>query len=273
VEQLGQTGAETLMIRLGGIYTLEQIARDSPEYRRPIWELLTAYIRQQVPWRESDAREAHEALSEQPSGTIIALPAPKPRADIQAIVMMLGNRDMWNVGQYERVDYDLHGTNLQGVDLAGAHLRGVDLSGAYLEGAHLNHADLAYADLARAQCYGADLHSANLREAWLRNAYLIEAELGNADLREAHLEHANLYKACLEYADLREAHLEHALLSEASLEGANLQGAHLEGARLVRSVGLTQAQLATAITDAKTQLPAGLQEGSIDDPRSATDAD
>jgi hypothetical protein len=46
-----QLGADRLDLRLGGIYALERIARDSPPDRATIGEVLTAYIRHRSPGR------------------------------------------------------------------------------------------------------------------------------------------------------------------------------------------------------------------------------
>ena len=47
VEQLGSDKLET---RLGGIYTLERIARESEREYWPIMETLTAFVREHAPW-------------------------------------------------------------------------------------------------------------------------------------------------------------------------------------------------------------------------------
>ena len=47
VEQLGD---DKLEVRLGGIYTLERIARESERDYWPIMETLTAYVRERAPW-------------------------------------------------------------------------------------------------------------------------------------------------------------------------------------------------------------------------------
>src|SRR5262249_8013579 len=46
IDQLGQQGPEKLDIRIGAVYALEQIARDSAELHWPIMEVLTAYLRE-----------------------------------------------------------------------------------------------------------------------------------------------------------------------------------------------------------------------------------
>jgi hypothetical protein len=47
IEQLGATNLE---VRLGGIYALERVARDSERDHWPIMEIFTAYIREHAPW-------------------------------------------------------------------------------------------------------------------------------------------------------------------------------------------------------------------------------
>ncbi|MBI2881185.1 MAG: hypothetical protein HYY21_06330 [Candidatus Tectomicrobia bacterium] len=49
IEQLGNQ--ESLEVRLGGIYALERIARDSRRDHWPIMEVLTAFVREKAPLR------------------------------------------------------------------------------------------------------------------------------------------------------------------------------------------------------------------------------
>jgi hypothetical protein len=55
IAQLGEQDPEKLAVRLGGIYALERIARESKEDHWPIMEMLTAYVRENAPWLEKDA--------------------------------------------------------------------------------------------------------------------------------------------------------------------------------------------------------------------------
>jgi len=43
---VGQLDDERLQVRLGSIYTLREIARDFPDLTTPVFELLSAYIRE-----------------------------------------------------------------------------------------------------------------------------------------------------------------------------------------------------------------------------------
>src|SRR5215213_10062077 len=71
---IDQLGSEKLEIRLGGIYSLERIARESEEDHWPIMEVLTAYV------REAAHRDAHKGES------------THPESDIQAIMTVLRRR-------------------------------------------------------------------------------------------------------------------------------------------------------------------------------------
>jgi hypothetical protein len=81
INQLGETGPENLAIRLGGIYAMERIAKDSEWDHWPIMEILTAYVREHAP------RKEEEQNNQLPWGI-----RPKLAADIQAILMVIGRR-------------------------------------------------------------------------------------------------------------------------------------------------------------------------------------
>src|SRR5215813_1951164 len=233
IDQIDYTKA--VEVRLGGIYALERIARDSPETDHwPIMEVLTAYVREHAQWTE--AKPGSEESSDE----------ARPAVDIQAVLTVLSRRSQWyQNGELQCLDLrqtdlrraNLPSAHLEGASFGGAHLEAAALGGAHLEraylfAAHLEGANLGGAHLERAYLGGAHLEGANLFAAHLEGAYLPSAHLERASLGEAHLERANLGGAHLERANLGEAHLEGAHLFGAHLEGADLRGAHLEGADL-----------------------------------------
>jgi hypothetical protein len=174
--------------RLGGIYALERIARDSKRDHGPVMEVLTAFVRTaDMPEQEGDNER-------------------RPSVDVQTAITVIGRRRT----EQDVQPLDLRHGHLEGTDLVGAHLEGAYLADAYLEGANLEDAHLQ----------GANLGGAHLKEASLWHAYL-----EGAFLLAAHLEGAHLGAAHLEGADLAEAHLEGAHLGGAHLEGADLKGA------------------------------------------------
>ncbi len=223
IEQLGDSSK--LDVRLGGIYALERIARDSADDHRTIMEVLTAFLRE----HSREATQAQGSATQKDAGRRL-------RTDLQAVATVLGRRRREYEG--ERDQLDLGGVHLEGAILRGAHLEGADLRGAHLEradlvGAHLEEAFLMGARLEEAFLMGARLERAILRGAHLEGAILRGAHLEGADLRGAHLERADLVGAHLEEAFLRGANLEGAFLMGARLERADLVGARLEGAILM----------------------------------------
>ena len=149
-----QLGAEKLDVRIGGIYALERVARDSKRDHPTVMEVLTAFIRV----------HSHEQWSgPYPDGD----PEAKwTRPDIQAAVTVVTRRD---------AKRDIRKIDLGVADLGGADLSGADLSGADLRGTDFRAADLSYVDLT-----GADLRGANLNFANLDGANLDGANFGTA---------------------------------------------------------------------------------------------
>jgi uncharacterized protein YjbI with pentapeptide repeats len=286
IDQLGKVedGQKLFEIRVGGIYALERIARESEEDYWPIMEILTAYVRQNARLpseagqeRTQDATDEQRAM-EKPRGKseITELSAPDP--DIQAIMTILRRRKRYYMHE-EPEPLDLSQTNLTEANLTGAYLTEAILSDAILHiadlsGANLSEANLYVADLSRANLSeanlsdailhiadlsGADLSEAGLSGAGLSGANLSGAYLPEANLSEAYLSGADFYGADLYRANLTEANLSEASLSEANLSEANLTGAHLSGADLSGAKNLIQEQLDQAEGDENTRLPPDLK--------------
>jgi hypothetical protein len=101
IEQLGATHddkSKNLELRLGGIYALERIARESERDHWSIMEVLTAYVRQHAPLRPEEAQQVEEdaAVEKKPEedsrGESGTAEAPVPAADIQAIITVIRRR-------------------------------------------------------------------------------------------------------------------------------------------------------------------------------------
>src|SRR5216683_1752521 len=195
-----QLGSDKLDVRIGGIYALERVARDSAKDQPTVMEVLTAFIREhsREPWPESDADSPEQERLTRP--------------DVQAAVTVVGRRDAKR--------------DILSIDLTGAHLAGAHLAGADLTAARLSHADLTGAHFD-----GANLPGAHLPRAWLSRAGLTGAYLRNADLAGAHFDGANLTRAGLSLAHLTGADLDGADLTDADLTDADLTDADLTGVR------------------------------------------
>ena len=182
-----QLGSDKLDVRIGGIYALERVARDSAKDHPTVMEVLTAFVREhsREPWPLPDPDDDEE-------------PARLTRPDVQAALSVVGRRDAKRDVQY---------IDLPRATLPRANLRGADLTGAVLTGAVLAGANLFGANLARANHNSAVLAGANLTHADLARANLDSADLTRADLARADLTGANLAGAHLTGAHLTGAHL------------------------------------------------------------------
>ena len=198
IEQLGH---EEIAIRLGGIYALERLAKDSEKDHGPIMEVLTAYVRENAPRNGEYAKKV----------------AAKPPTDIQAILTVIGRRE--TTGKNRRNDrLDLRHTHLAGVvildaDLQGADLQGADLNRTILVRANLTGVNLGWdlpnrTKLIVADLIGVDLSGANLSGADLSDTTLIGADLTDTLLSDA----KNLTAGQVQSAkNWRKAHLPNSL--------------------------------------------------------------
>ncbi len=180
VEQLG---AKTIDVRLGGIYALERLMRDSSDDQPTVVEVLSAYVRTHAPrtWPPVKPRAGK--------------PPVRLAVDVQAALTVLGRRNPAH-DRYARVDLadtnlvganlvsaDLAGADLAGANLGGANLDGANLDGAYLGGANMSGTHLAGADLGRSYLYGAILSGAYLGRSPGDRPFLMGANLEGAVLR------------------------------------------------------------------------------------------
>jgi hypothetical protein len=241
IDQLGKTddsGNPRLEIRLGGIYSLERIARDSParDYST-VMDVLTAYVRENAPWPPKTSKPAKE------TSTLDTIPGKAPAeqdggrerdgertpwdlpTDIQAIFDVITRREEGHIPKEQLAQLDFRDTDLRYFSPAeGVHLEGATFSGAHLE---------------------------------------------KASLMGTHLQGARLIGTHLEGAEFSGVHLEGAWLLDTHLEGAWISGAHFEGGRLVKvyltgaiglgqTTGLTEEHLEWVIGDETITLPQGL---------------
>lgn len=198
VEQLG---SDKLEVRVGGVYAMERIARDSPRDHSSVMDVLIAFVREQPPVNASDVVRYSD------------LPA-----DLQeSITFIVGQRDIEHEdkGSFQFV-----------------------LDEAPLGGATLSDANLSRIDFRNADFQSADIRRANLMRSDLSNGYFYHALLNDANLSSTILAGANLEYADLRNADLRNADLRNADLHSASVAGANLDGANLDGANTDGTIGL-----------------------------------
>lgn len=215
VEQLA---SESINVRLGGLYALERVAKNSYEDRTTITSILTAFVRTHAPSPAKDRTTLASILA-----AFVRTHAPWPaRAP----------------DDHQHPTPALHDSQHE------LGTRAMDVQLALFVLAYRHHAG----DQRPPYLSFTDLRGARMgHEGWWRDLICEQSNLVGARLREAHLE-----GAVLNGSDLRQAHLPAARLVNAKLVGAHLQGANLQKADL-RGADLTGACLDRAdLTDART---------------------
>jgi hypothetical protein len=120
IEQLGNDKIE---VRLGGIYTLEQISRESDSEYWSVMEILTAFVREHAHWKELSQTE-WQALVMSYANAATRSPQHTTATDITAVFSVIRRRSARNraLEKEENWQFDLSGVDLREVDLREAHL-------------------------------------------------------------------------------------------------------------------------------------------------------
>jgi hypothetical protein len=180
-----ETSRPNLAIRLGGIYALERIAKDSKGDYSVVMDVLAAFVRENASW---------SADLENPELTFQVI-----RPDVQAALTVIGRR-MVTYPTDDNQQIDLSGTNLRGAQLSRANLNRVNLRATHLEEATLSDTQFEGAILIDARFARAVLRTSNLRKADLRGCDFRGAVIDRVDFTDA-----NLSAADLSGVDLRNA--------------------------------------------------------------------
>lgn len=184
IELIGEGKAET---SIGGIYALEQLAKDSAAHHWTVMEVLTSYIRRHSPLYPADnAPEASTSVT----------------PDVQAAIDVIGRRH--HSGRE-------HGQQV--IDLTEASLRSANLSSGIFRKAVCKHVDFYRANLKSADFRKADLSMARLSSANVKSANFIGANLAYANLDET-----DLSLSYINWEDVRHAYITHKTLLPAPLE-------------------------------------------------------
>lgn len=235
-KSIEQIGHSNLDVRIGGIFALERIARDSPSDRQTVVETLTAFV-----------REHTRVDSRTPKADAVT-------ADVQAALSVLGRRPG---AETEARRLDFYHCGLSDASLAEADVRRamfyysklVDTSFA---NARLDGAGLSFCEAERAAFTRASAREANFVNAIYRDGWFLHADLTGADFYGCDLGGSDFGRRYAEEGDppFPPAILTHARMTKAKLQGTNLRGVDLSTVR-----GLQQDQLNEAITDENTVMP------------------
>jgi hypothetical protein len=170
IDQLGHAQVD---VRIGGIYALARIARDSTSDLITIGQVLTAFIRSHAPW---PPRLPNQPAATLPIDQVEELQVWAP--DVQASLDVLGRGRFFMhpavSGLFNLRATDLRRANMHGVlgpvQLDGAHLENANLTGTYMSRASLTEAHLEGASLEGANLKGANLDGVHLEGA-IANEY------------------------------------------------------------------------------------------------------
>ena len=250
-----QLGSDQFTIRLGGIYALERIARDSPRDYGPVMEVLTAFARQESPVGTNAAATPVAGAPQVPLEVEAVFKVIGRRTEAQIATEMEESDDCLDLSGINAVGADLHDYNLQNTCWNRSDLRGAVISDSNLTDTIFDNAILQQANLDRVDAQGASFTSANMFGANLSQSNLSNANLLAANMTGSLLEGTNLTDASLLRANLTGATLFGATLSGADLLNANLTGALLPDVDLSGAENLTAEQVAAALTNSGTTLP------------------
>lgn len=236
-EAVQQLGNESMSIRLGGIYALARVARDSPGDRQTVTEVFAAFVR-------DGTRGAV---------TGVAL-------DVVAALTELGKAFSQRIGEHAQsvnlrtsnfADGNLESVRFpDGVDLSESDLSRTVLRAASMRGAILSNAQMIDTDLQGARLRGCSLDGAAMAGANLQGAEMTWARLAGVDFRDSILRGVAMRGSDMQGANLTNVDLREADLRGVDLRGAILTGAQLKGARMERSLlfgaNIAASALATA---------------------------
>jgi uncharacterized protein YjbI with pentapeptide repeats len=228
IDQLGSHGDEKIYIRLGGIYTLEQIAHSSEEYHWTIMEILSDFIREQrsieYPWDSANCEPTNSAESS----------LPKVPIDVCAAFTALGRRNAIQDPEGKRI-------NLLKVDLSGMRLSDT-------KNFNLSNIILAHSNLSSNHFAGTNFMGVNLNGCCLKHTNFCRANMSKAALG------ANFSETLLGETNFSNSLLASAVFSEADVRGAVFNGADLSNKHFSRGTDLSRVHnLEYAIFDDNTK--------------------
>lgn len=249
VEQLASAA---LSVRIGGLYSLERLSKDSPSFHWPSVEIISSFIKDRSKrfsnvesQGELDAAEQIN-LVEDSSPLLHADTLNAPRRaplDVQVAMRIISRRD-----------YRLDPEGLR-IDLEGAFLAGIRLNRAFLREANLSEADLSGVLIRDSDLSGASFVSCNMAEAELKRVNLSNADASWVKLNACDLRYSDLSGSEFRDADLsscglmgtkaRGTSFRRAQVDFADFTDANLEKANFEGVDCLNTVGLTSAQLSS----------------------------
>jgi Pentapeptide repeats (8 copies) len=184
IEQLGNKASPG--VRIGGIYSLSQLAHDAPDQNYPVLDILASYVREHAPLPREGLKDAAQLGS-------LRLRAP----DVETALVQISTLKRVPpatvlLDHSELAGAELAGTRLPWVTFNGSDLRNAEFQNSILHHAHLNDTDLRGASFAGADLSETVVQQANLGGVILRSTNLSGAYLGGSSVCGTDLSSAKL---------------------------------------------------------------------------------
>ncbi|MBN2355994.1 pentapeptide repeat-containing protein [candidate division KSB1 bacterium] len=182
-----QLGSEKLEVRLGAIYALERIAKDSPKDHWTVMEILTAYVRENSKWTEEKDEEWRIFTKDRNLQRKIDI---KAKIDIQTIITILGRRshignepDRINLSEtdlrlYKFINSDFTNAVFYKTHFDGAYIKNTRFDNSYFISASFFQTDIINVSMANTQ-----LADAKMNPSFLVSIDFKDAKLTGIDLR------------------------------------------------------------------------------------------
>lgn len=179
-----------LEVRIGSIYALERIARDSLRDHIQVMENLCAYIRENSPVTSLDPTEDLFSRA-------------VPRIDIQAAISVIGRRsgEQIEIEMQRQFRLDLRNTDLSGIDFSGGDFSAAMLHKCRLEACLFNDTSLKGTQFHSALLNHSSFYRAEMRGALFNHAVINRPFLVAGDQNESILM-GNIYGISVAGADL-----------------------------------------------------------------------
>ena len=270
---------ENKEIRIGALYALERLSKDSEKDKISILQIINAYVRNHAPRVTKDLFKQYidsaKAADDDeyscsyfhPSNKIYVFhpDTTKQELDIQVAITILGTNNFGLLPlNFTNLDFraiNFRELNLSNSDFSYCDLTSDDFGKAVLDSckfdrAVANKTIFATAKIRKSSFATSLLQEANFYQADLSNSHFsagsccYDCQFGEAIFRNGDIRSVDLRRALFWDADLTNIFIEFAPLDSINLDRTILNGADL---RLTR--GLAKSEISKAKTDKTTKLP------------------
>jgi len=234
VEQLG---SDNLAVRLGALYALEAVARDSADDAQMIYDVIVAFAKLHMAQHDPDEPRPPQPADYTAALTIALRSPDTTKLDLSgmSIVEIVVDHRNWtglDLSRCELVDVHFIGCNLTGPHFFGAALADCSFFQCTIDHGHFSSPDtrlvkvtFTYCKLDAPMLTKASFHTCTFTDTTLR-----EGNAAQARFRDCTFEHATLERVPLNFAELDNVRFDDCILDHISLT-------HIRGTNLVLTEG------------------------------------